>query len=152
MVLVAGWTYLWISGLVTLWSQKASDGDPDSTASSPPPSTFDTVFIWSSHLLWSIGACAAIGVGIAGCVVVFGHFVKVALLAVEPLATYLKHWFQPEDPEAPEEFNDARIGWLEWASSIIPPVPNTSNILGGRKCLHSVVSSTLTVSFTCKLG
>lgn len=69
LLVVVGWTMLWVYGLVTIWKENLAGHETG---------VFEAMYIWSFSLLWSAGAIGAIGIGVSGCfVVIISLFTKV---------------------------------------------------------------------------
>ena len=81
-------------------------------ASSP----FDRVFEWASRILWSTGACAAIGCGTAACLMILGSMVSHLWAILEP--TRLCWEGQVNDGIDVEERH------LKWSWLALPRLPN----------------------------
>ncbi|TDL13660.1 hypothetical protein BD410DRAFT_846728 [Rickenella mellea] len=120
MALATGWGYIWLHGLIDLWSAKTSGEGKDESSSPPtvPPSKYDVIAEWFFKFMWSTGACAAIGAAVVGVVFLLVHLFVVLQPALSAIVRYVRRW-RGEDERDPDE----ERGLLAWAQDAIPRQP-----------------------------
>lgn len=86
MSLATGWSYVWFTGLVELWTPKEQEPDPTSDPAPHPTSALDMLFLWFFKFLWSVG------VGVVACVVVLVSFLSILIRSAKSVVTYSNRW------------------------------------------------------------
>jgi len=90
MAICIAWAYPWFLGLVAIWAYNSSEPDPTDDKTLHPPKFIDVVFEWSFKILWSAGACAAIGAALYGFFFVLVSLAKIMQSFVTSVATYMR--------------------------------------------------------------
>lgn len=81
LMVCISWSMLWVYGLVELWKNNLSQTKFSSSV----------LFAWSLGLLWSAGACFAVGVGCVGCGIVLASLFRPVLSSSRSLS--ILNWF-----------------------------------------------------------
>ncbi|TDL24731.1 hypothetical protein BD410DRAFT_59028 [Rickenella mellea] len=120
MVLATGWGYIWLHGLIDLWSAKTSgEGkDESSSPSTVPPSKYDVIAEWFFKVMWSAGACGAIGAAAVGIGFLLVHLFVVLQPALSAIVRYVRRWRGVDERDPDEE-----RGLLAWAQDAMPQQP-----------------------------
>jgi len=120
MAICIAWSYPWFWGLADLWAYKSSKPDP---TDHHPPTFIDVAFEWSFKIMWSTGACGAIGAALYGFFVVLVSLMTVMQSFVMLVTKYIRLYLGLEAADV-EGANDTRQNLFSRFASVLPRRPS----------------------------